>query len=592
MKIPNISKIALAVALTIGSNACKDSFLEQPALGALSDAQLNTKAGVENVLIGAYAALDGNGVGAASAWDAAPDNWIYGSIAGGDAKKGSQGSDQPGINSIMLYSSGPSNGFFNSKWKAVYEGINRTNTVLRLAPTITGNITEAEITDFQAEARFLRAHYYFELKKMFNMVPWVDENTEDPAAVANDSDIWPNIEADFQYAFDNLPAVQSEVGRANKWAAAAYLGKTYLYQDKFAEAKTMFDQVISQGVTSNGLKYGLMPAFQENFDAAKKNMQESVFAIQMTANDVTGTIAHANEGGMLNFPYNSPFRCCGFFQPSTDLANSFQTSADGLPLVDSYNSKTLKNDMGIDSETAFTPDKTTPLDPRIDWTVGRRGIPYLDWGNHPGRTWIRDQAYAGPYSPKKNIYWQATQDLYSDQHSWAPGTAINVLVIRYADVLLMAAEAEAQAGSLDKAQEYVNLVRARAAQPASQVHTYKDPAAPMAGFTDTPAANYKISQYPAGDFLAKGKEAALKAIYFERKLELAMEGHRFFDLSRWGIADQVLNNYISFESSVTPDVQGGNFIKGVSEYFPIPQRQIDLSTKGGVSSLKQNPGYQ
>jgi tetratricopeptide (TPR) repeat protein len=592
MKTFRFSKIAIIIAFGLVSYACKDDFLDKPALGSLSDAQLSTKSGVQNLLIGAYAALDGNGIGAASAWDAAADNWIYGSIAGGDAKKGSDGADQPGINSIMIYSAGPSNGFFNSKWKAVYEGINRANTVLKFIPLVTTNISDTEKKNFEAEAKFLRGHYYSELKKMFNMVPWVDEKTEDPAAVTNDADIWPNIEADFKFAMDNLPATQSEVGRANKWAAAAYLAKTYLYEKKYTEAKAAFDQVIASGITSSGTKYALMPKFQDNFDAAKKNMAESVFAVQMAANDGTNTIDNANTGGMLNFPYNSPFRCCGFFQPSLDLANSFQTDASGLPLVDTYNSKPLKNDMGIKSDAAYAPDAATPLDPRIDWTVGRRGVPFLDWGNHPGQSWIRDQTYAGPYSPKKNMYWQATQDKYSDQHSWAPGTAINVQIIRYADVLLMAAEAEAQLGNLAKAQEYVNLVRARAASAESLVYTYKDASKPLDGFTSTPAANYKVAVYPAGAFAGKGKDGALAAIYFERKLELAMEGHRFFDLSRWGIADQVLNTYVTNESKVTPDVSGGKFIKGVNEYFPIPQRQIDLSTKNGKSSLKQNPGYQ
>jgi hypothetical protein len=592
MKKLRFSKIALVVAFGLLSYACQDSFLDKPALGALSDAQLSTKAGVDGLLIGAYAALDGNGVGAASAWDAAADNWIYGSIAGGDAKKGSDGADQPGINSIMIYSAGPSNGFFNSKWKASYEGINRANSVLKFIPLVTSGMTDAEKSSYTAQARFLRGHYYFELKKMFNMVPWVDENTENPAAVTNDADIWPNIEADFKFAMDNLPATQSDVGRVNKWAAAAYLGKTYLYEKKFTEAKTTFDQVISSGVTSNGIKYDLMPQYQDNFDAAKKNMAESVFAVQMAANDGTNTIDNANTGGMLNFPYNSPFRCCGFYQPSLDLANSFQTDANGLPLVDNYNATTVKNDMGVKSDATYTPDASTPLDPRIDWTVGRRGIPFLDWGNHPGQTWIRDQSYAGPYSPKKNMYYQATQDKYSDQHSWAPGTAINVQIIRFADVLLMAAEAEAQAGTLEKAQEHVNKVRARAAKPESWVYTYADPTKPMGGYTKTPAANYKVAVYPAGAFAAKGKEGALKAIYFERKIELAMEGHRFFDLSRWGIAESTLNNYVAYESKITPDVSGGKFIKGRNEYFPIPQTQIDLSTRNGVSSLKQNPGYQ
>lgn len=594
MKIYNFSKIAFVLAFSAVSYSCSEDFLTKPALGALSDAQLSTKPGIQNLLVGAYAALDGNGVGAASAWDAAADNWIYGSIAGGDAKKGSDGADQPGINSIMIYSAGPSNGFFNSKWKAVYEGINRANSVLKLLPNVTTNITDAEKKSFEGQARFLRGHYYFELKKMFNKVPWVDEKTTDPASVTNDADIWGNIEADFKFAMENLPATQGEIGRVNKWAAAAYLAKTYLYEKKFAEAKGVFDQVISQGVTSSGTKYALMPKYQDNFDAAKKNMEESVFAVQMAANDGTNTINNANTGGMLNFPYNSPFGCCGFFQPSVDLANSFQTDASGLPLVTSYNAKTLKNDMGLSStKDAFTPDGTTPLDPRIDWTVGRRGIPFLDWGNHPGQAWIRDQSYAGPYSPKKNIYWQATQDKYADAHSWAPGTAINVNIIRFADVLLMAAEAEIQAGGdFEKAQGYVNQVRVRAGKPESMVYTYKDATKPMGGFTTTPAANYKVSAYPTGAFAKLGKDAALQAVYFERKIELAMEGHRFFDLSRWGIADQALNAYIDFEGKVTPDVRGGKFVKGVNEYFPIPQTQIDLSTRNGASSLKQNPGYQ
>ena len=135
------------------------------------------------------------------------------------------------------------------------------------------------------------------------MVPWVDETTEDPAAVKNDTDIWPNIEADFKFAMDNLPATQASVGRVNKWAAAAYLAKTYLYEKKYAEAKTTFDQVISQGVTSKGLKYGLMPNIRITLMLRRKTWRVCV-CIQMAANDGTGTIDNANTGGMLNFPYN------------------------------------------------------------------------------------------------------------------------------------------------------------------------------------------------------------------------------------------------------------------------------------------------
>ncbi len=590
MKITNLSKGLLGIFACFYIASCSDDFLDKPALGALSDAQLSTKVGINAALIAAYAALDGDGVGAASAWDASADNWIYGSIAGGDAHKGSEGSDQAGINAIMLYSAGPSNGFFNSKWRAVYEGVNRANTVLRILPDVA-DITEEERKILEGEARFLRGHYYSELKKMYNKVPWIDENTTEHKTVTNEPDVWPNIEADFEFAMNSLPATQSEVGRANKWAAAAYLGKSYLYQKKYTDAKATFDQVIAQGVTSNGLKYALVERFRDNFDGATKNNSESVFAVQAAANDGTNTIGNANAGQMLNYPYNSPFRCCGFYQPTQDLVNAFRTDANGLPYVDSYNSVSVKSDMGLTADDAFTPDNTS-LDPRLDWTVGRRGVPFHDWGNHPGAPWVRDQTYAGPYAPKKHIYWQATAGLYSDQSSWAPGNAINILIIRFADVLLMAAEAEAEAGTLGKAQEYVNMVRERAANKEGWLYKYNNESAPMDGFSATPAANYTIAPYPAGAFAALGKEGALKAIYFERRLELAMEGHRFFDVVRWGVADQVLNAYIQYESTVTVDVKGGNFVKGRNEYYPIPQAQIDLSTSGGLSTLNQNPGYQ
>ncbi|WP_086476677.1 MULTISPECIES: RagB/SusD family nutrient uptake outer membrane protein [Arenibacter] len=586
--IKQLSRLYIPILTSLLIVGCSDNFLEQPALGALSEDVIANKDGVDNLLTGAYAALDGVGFGGA-AWEAAPDNWVYGTVAGGEASKGSFGGDQPAIDQIVKFISNPSNGYYNSKWRALYGGVTRANNTLKLLAKAT-DISEEDSKNIAAQARFLRGHFYFELKKMWNMVPWIDETTEDPKQ-PNDVDIWPNIEADFQFAFDNLPAAQDDFGRANKWAAAAYLGKTYLYQKKFNEAKTVFTDVINNGVNSGGVKYALVERFRDNFDAATENNSETVFDIQMVANDGTGSIANANQGGMLNFPYNSPFRCCGFFQPSQDLVNSYKTDpVTGLPDISNYNSDPVKSDMGITSSEPFSPDTRT-LDPRLDWTVGRRGIPFHDWGKHPGMAWIREQTYGGPYAPKKNIYWQATQDQYADQSSWAPGTAINVRVIRFADVLLMAAEAEAQAGSLDVALDYVNRVRQRAANPDGYLKQYVDEDDPMAGFDENSnAANYVIADYTLADFASK--EMALERIYFERKLELAMEGHRFFDLVRWGIAEETLNTYFDYQGNITTDVRGGRFIPGKSEYYPIPQAQIDLSVGAdGEPTLKQNPGY-
>ncbi|SEN19308.1 Starch-binding associating with outer membrane [Mucilaginibacter gossypiicola] len=576
-------------------SACKKSYLEKPLTGALEPQFLQTEEGANELLIGSYAVLDGQqggdaAVGGGGAWEASPDNWIYGGVAGGDASKGSVAGDQTPIEPIMKYNSDGSNGFFDSKWRADYEGVSRCNNTIKSIMSVT-KISDANKTNLLAQTRFLRAHYYFDLKKMFNNVPYLDETTTDINQPNSGVDIWAKIEDDFKYAYANLPTTQPDAGRANKWAAGAYLAKTYLFEHKYTDAKPIFDAVIAQGVTANGKKYALNAKFNDNFRTATNNSAESVFAVQAAANADPNGPSQANNGDMLNFPYgnSSPFSCCGFYQPSVDLANHFRTNpTTGLPYLDDYNSHAIKTDMNVSSSKDFTPDDGT-IDPRLDWTAGRRGIPYLDWGLHPGSDWIRDQDYGGPYSPLKNVYGQAEQETNGDNTSWAPGSGINYNLIRYADVLLMAAEVEAQVGSLDKAESYVNMVRNRAANPEGFVHKYVDDEDPTGGFTDEPAANYKVSPYPGGAFASK--DFALKAIYFERKIELAMEGHRFFDLVRWGIADTELNAYVAFQSTITNDVKGGKFLKGKNEYYPIPQKEIDLSVKGGSPVLKQNPGY-
>lgn len=585
--------LALA-GVCLFADACSKSFLERAPQGSLQPSDVASKDGIGQLLVGAYAALDGQqdgvaAIGTGGPWEAAPSNWVYGSVAAGDAHKGSNSGDQPPISQIAIGQFDVNNGFFNTKWKVLFEGVVRTNIILSLLPD-AADMSAAEKTNTEAEARFLRGHYYFELKKMFNKVPWVDETMILDYKQPNTADIWPKIEADFDFAYQNLPITQSQVGRANKWAAAAYLAKTYVFQKKYSDAKPVFDLITTQGVNTKGQKYGLTNRFEDNFDAATKNNRESVFAIQMSANNGTGQISNGNQGEMLNFPYNSPFGCCGFYQPTQDLVNSYRTGIDGLPLLDTYNENPVKSDMNILSATPFTTE-TGNLDPRLDWTVGRRGIPYLDWGNHPGQNWIREQAYGGPYAPKKNVYWQYNQDIYKDANSWAPGSAINLVLIRYADVLLLAAETEAELGNLEAAEAYVNIVRSRAADPLTAVYKYEDDTHPMNGFTTTPAANYVVAPYPAGRFTAQGKAYALKAIYFERKLELAMEGQRFFDLVRWGIAATEITKYYTYEDQITTDLHGATFVSGRNEYYPIPQRQIDLSYKDGKLTLEQNTGY-
>lgn len=582
---------------------CSKSFLERTPQSSLEESSLTNKKGVATLLVGAYGALDGQdfkdgdmvNLSGGSGFAVSPDNWIYGSVCGGDAHKGSDPGDAAAILQIGTFVGNATNGFFNDKWRVNYEGIRRCNFVLHILTNVT-DMTADEKDEAAAEARFLRGHYYSDLKKMFDNVPWVDETSNsysklsvDEYKIPNDKDIWPMIEADFKFAAEHLNEIQDVIGRANTWAAKAYLAKTLLYEKKYGEAMPIFEDVIAHGVTAKGTAFALRPKFHDNFDAFTENNSEAVFSIQYSANDGSGGTGNANQGEMLNYPYNGPFSCCGFYQPSQDLVNSFRTDENGLPYIDDFNSHAIKNDMGLASSDDFTPDDGN-LDPRLDWTVGRRGIPFLDWGNHPGMDWVRDQQSAGPYAALKNVYMQATQDKYYDGNGWAPGNAINYVLIRFSDVLLMAAECQEQAGDPTIAQKYVDMVRARAADPIGWVKTYIDPDHPMAGYTNTPAANYNVSVYPAGTFATKGKAWAIKAIQFERKLELAMEGHRYFDLVRWGIAQTELTRYFSYEKTITTDVANGSFAaKNVR--FPIPQRQIDLSVKGGTPTLKQNAGY-
>jgi hypothetical protein len=421
---------------------------------------------------------------------------------------------------------------------------------------------------------------------MWNNVPFVDENVTD-FNLTNDADIWPQIEADLKFAYDNLPAVMDARGRVNKWAAGALYGKALLFQRKFAEARTVLDAVYTSGVNAQGQRYALLARYADNFNADTKNSTESVFAVQYSVND--GSAAdNGGWGEVLNFPYTGgPGTCCGFFQPSQDLVNSFQVDGTtGLPDIANYNATEVRNDQGIRSDAPFTPE-TGALDARLDWTVGRRGIPYLDWGKHPGFNWIRDQVYGGPYSPIKNTYYSSQTGVRTDRAFWTSGiTANNYTLIRFADVILMLAECEVEVGTLERARELVNLVRARAANPAGFV---LDGAAP--------AANYRVGIYTSP---WTSQADARAAVRFERKIELGMEGHRFFDLVRWGVAATEINRILDYNSGRSnPSINNkrnylvnADFTSNKHEYFPVPQSVIDRSVGGdGVARIKQNPGY-
>jgi hypothetical protein len=239
----------------------------------------------------------------------------------------------------------------------------------------------------------------------------------------------------------------------------------------------------------------------------------------------------------------------------------------------------MKNDMGVASSASFVPYQGT-VDPRLDWSVGRRGIPYLDWGVNAGQDWAAGssgQIIGGPYLPIKNIY-RASQDGSTGSNNYyaggGAGSAVNYNIIRYAEVLLWAAECDVELGNLEDARTLVNQIRTRARNGCM---------VPVDNGSGSPSAHYFVKTY---DNSWTDQTTARNAVRFERRLELALEGHRFFDLVRWGIAGDYINTYLTTEKNRIDHLKAVQFTKDKNEYFPIPQKEINLNNK-----YKQNPNY-
>ena len=587
--------IIFSLLATVGLNfSCSDSFFEIAPQGAANLTSLSNKNGVNALLVGAYSLLDGVGSGNTGRTSTS-SNYVFGGITSGDAVKGTDAGDQPEQTYIEQFNWLSDNSYFLGKWWGMYDGVARANEAMLLAQSAdVKDMTDAEKAQVVAEAKFLRGHYHFEAKKMWNKVPYISETVykrEDPNStkIPNTADIWANIEKDFSDAAAVLPATQSQKGRATKWAAMTYLAKAYMFQKKFAAAKTLLEDVYK----NSGKK--LVPNYHDNFRTTGNNNAESIFEVQFSVNDGS-TGNNGNAGDNLNWPYSasSPGRgCCGFYLPSQNLVNAFKTTSDGLPMIgdkkdgtaDTYNAVDLPNDQGLAANAAFTLDKSIPVDPRLDWTVGRRGVNFLDWGPMPGYSWIRDQSYSGPYIGKKWMYYLAEEG--STTHSTnRRAVNNNFRMLKFSSVVLWLAECEAELGNLAAAETYVNMIRSRA----------------KTGSVQDASVNYVVNPYPTGTFVAKGKDYSLNAIYMENRLEFAMEGHRFFDLVRWGIAAPYLNKYLAEESKNGTDMSGRTYNKraylvgktftaGKNDYFPLPNDEILNSQLDGKPTLTQNPGY-
>jgi hypothetical protein len=551
-------------------SSCKKA-LDYAPKGVLSSSDLKTPAAIEGLVTAAYAAI-GNGDMIGPIYS----DWAYGSVRSDDAYKGGGGTSDVGeVDALEHYNlvTPSMDSFVSRTWKNLFKSISRANVALRAV----NSLSEADYPNKKirlAELKFLRAHSYFTMKLLYKNIPIFDENAtpDDILKVSNtlsNEDSWNKIAADFQYAIDNLPTTQPELARANKLNAQAYLAKLRLYQAYEQDEKhhvininkTRLQEVVTltQAVIASG-KYSLSSDIANDFLPETENGPESVFAIQFTINDGT-TAGRLNFEDGLNYPHGAPqYGCCGFHAASQNLVNAHTTDANGLPNFDTFNNS-------IADLTKVT------VDPRLDHTVGIDGHPYKYDNTKPfSNSWVRDPGVYGNFHTMRNQQ-LATSSSYFKLGPFM-GSAKNYDIIRYDDVLLMQAEAYIELDEQANALPLINQIRNRAAASTGRLKK----------IDGTFPSNYNVKPYTLANWT---QDYARKALQWERRLEFATEGARFFDLVRWGIAEKTLNDYINVEKVRRTFLATAKFTAGRDEYLPIPQSEITFTN----GLYKQNPGY-
>lgn len=557
-----IKYIAVLFAAMVMASGC--DFLNDDPQGILSDEQVKGPDQVEGLVTAAYSSL-GN-----DHYDKPFSLWPYGNVRSDDAYKG--GNDENDISAFHFYEIAQNIktdfGEADGLWFYSYKAISRTNTALSVLKTVSTNDVPLRDTRM-GEMYFLRGHFYFILKTVFGHIPFVDEDLpiDDYDKVDNklsNDEQWAWIVSDFQKAYDLLPEKQDQIGRANKIAAAAYLAKANLYRAYRQDERNNVTE-INQADLQEVLKYtekvlnsgyGLEYDFAYNFlPGAYQNGKESLFAVQYSIDDGT-MFGRLNWGDVLSVPMG--VGCCDFHKPSQNLVNAYKTDKTGLPMFDSFDNTNYDSN----SNTA---------DPRLYHTVAMPGFPYKynkELIYEEG--WNRNPTVYGYYaSLKENV--DPSCDCFVNVAPFY-GNSKNRIIIRYADAILMRAEALIELGRHNEALPLINQIRERA-QRSTDMIDY--------------APKLSVSLYQPGVNCTWSNDFARQALRWERRLEFAMEGSRFFDLVRWGIADQVINSYFKTESSRRPFLKSGNFTKSKNEYIPIPQQQINFVN--GI--YKQNYGW-
>ena len=558
--------IICAISAMCGFTAC-DSFLdEHTPQGVLSDDQVKTPENAEAMVVSAYAIFT-----SAEDINSSFSMWNF-DVRSDDAYKGGNGTSDGDVFHQLEVQQGvlTTNWNINDMWVRLYNCISRVNSAISLL-NATGDDFSMK-SQRLAEMKFLRAYAHFLLKRLYKNIPFVvnenltyqEYNELSNTEYTNDEG-WQKIIDDLLEAYNTLPVTQQDKGRPTKAAAAAFLAKVYLYKayrqdDANSNQVTGINQqdlekVIEYTNPSLYANYGLETDIHNNFrpEDQYENGIESIWAIQYSRND-------GSTYGNLNWSYglippNIPGATdggCDFYKPSQNLVNAFHTGADGLPLLDTFNQK--KYDKAADN-----------ADPRLFLTVGIPGLPYMfnkKYMMEESSIWSRSNGLYGYYvSLKQNVDPALIGEYLIKGSYWA--SPMNRIVFRYADVLLMRAEAYAQLGNTDQAINLVNVLRSRAAGSTQMIANYQ--------------SNYGVKMYIANYKGSYSKDDAVKIVKMERRLELAMEAERFFDLVRWGDAATVLNKYYAEEIGSCAIYSNAHFTANKDEYLPIPFSQISAS---------------
>ena len=548
------------------SASCSDFLDEHTPQGTLSDQQVKNPENAENMVISAYAIFTSS-----EDINSSFSMWNY-DVRSDDAYKGGSGTSDGDVFHQLEVQQGvlTTNWNINDMWVRLYNSLSRVNSAIALLNSCDDSFAMKQ--QRLAEMKFLRAYAHFLLKRLYKNIPFVIDpylSYEQYNALSNrtytNDEGWQLIIDDLMDAYNTLPVVQADKGRPTKAAAAAFLAKVYLYkayrQDEAATNQvTSINEADLQKViefTNPALytNYGLEDDMHNNFrpEEQYENGKESIWAIQYSRND-------GSTYGNLNWSYglippNIPGATdggCDFYKPSQNLVNAYRTGADGLPLLDSFNAKDY--------------DRTTDnADPRLFLTIGIPGLPYMFNKNYmmeETSIWSRSNGlYGYNVSLKQNVDPALIGQYLIKGSYWA--SPMNRIVFRYADVLLMRAEAYAQMGQTDEAIKLVNQLRARASGSTQMISSYQH--------------LYGIKMFVANYKGSYTKDDALKIVKMERRLELGMECERFFDLVRWGDAATVLNKYYAEEIPHCAIYGSAHFTANKDEYLPIPFEQISAS---------------